>query len=192
MPFEYLYRGMITVKMDAFALGVVIGELVTGRAPQDVREIAAAAAYGEMGDEETPRSFSSSGAGGAGGAAGDDEDSVTRHVTVWGLLRDKRMVAPAPPPSTEDRNPGSGRPPGFERNLLGEPWEKSGRLEELAYVAQQLLVDDRRQRRTVKDGAYAVAQRVTGWPAAAAAAAAAAGGGGAAIAHADGALADLT
>ena len=34
------YRGLITVKMDAFALGVVIGELLTGRSAQIVRDIA--------------------------------------------------------------------------------------------------------------------------------------------------------
>jgi serine/threonine protein kinase len=182
MPFEYLYRGMITVKMDAFALGVVIGELITGRAPQDVREIAAAAQYGEMDDSEgsgggapgplgppssvVESSLSAVGMGGGGAGvhnlaasfashssshSADDnpEDSSSRQVSVWGLLCARRMQAPGPAPA--GAMGGMGTPAGYERNLLGEPWERSGNLERLAWVAQKLLIDDRRARSTVAE-----------------------------------------
>ena len=175
MPFEYLYRGMITVKMDAFALGVVIGELITGRAPQDVREIAAAAQYGEMDGEGSggggggasvvESSLSAVGMGGGAGvhnlaasfagsssshsAADNPEDSSSRQVSVWGLLCARRMQAPGPAPA--GAMGGMDTPAGYERNLLGEPWERSGNLERLAWVAQKLLIDDRRARSTVAE-----------------------------------------
>ena len=63
MTTRYLYRGLITVKMDAFALGVVIGELLTNRTAAAVRELADDSA------EEVARRLAAAAAAAAGAAA---------------------------------------------------------------------------------------------------------------------------
>ena len=39
MPAEYLVRGHVSEKTDAFAFGIVVGELVTGLDGRETREL---------------------------------------------------------------------------------------------------------------------------------------------------------